>query len=298
MVLHMPIGYTEMYAQKLERAVRADRAWRRRAARSAAPGHRASRAGRPPPDCSAAMPTAASVTHLDMRPLDTPHRPSVDVLFQSAADVYGAACARRRDDRDGRRTAARGGLDQGAGGPDPDRGRRELRRLRDAALGRRGRAQRRAPSRSTAWRGRIMERDMRPKILVVDDSGLARRGTRRILEGAGYERRRGGGRHGRARTLFHRQAGPGAARPGDEGHVRARRADQAARARRRGAGDRAVGRHPDLVARDGQRRRRRARSSTSRSTAEDADRGGARGARRSRREWNSPPPSTTRWSSC
>jgi len=26
---------------------------------------------------------------LDVRPLDTPHRPSVDVLFQSAADVYG-----------------------------------------------------------------------------------------------------------------------------------------------------------------------------------------------------------------
>ena len=28
------------------------------------------------------------MTHLDVRPLDTPHRPSVDVLFQSAADVY------------------------------------------------------------------------------------------------------------------------------------------------------------------------------------------------------------------
>ena len=30
------------------------------------------------------------VAHLDVRPLDTPHRPSVDVLFQSAAEVYGA----------------------------------------------------------------------------------------------------------------------------------------------------------------------------------------------------------------
>jgi len=28
------------------------------------------------------------VTHLDMRPLDSLHRPSVDVLFQSAAEVY------------------------------------------------------------------------------------------------------------------------------------------------------------------------------------------------------------------
>ena len=29
------------------------------------------------------------VSRLDVRPLDTPHRPSVDVLFQSAAEVYG-----------------------------------------------------------------------------------------------------------------------------------------------------------------------------------------------------------------
>jgi len=29
-------------------------------------------------------------TRLDVSPLDTPHRPSVDVLFQSAANVFGA----------------------------------------------------------------------------------------------------------------------------------------------------------------------------------------------------------------
>ena len=30
------------------------------------------------------------MTHLDVRPLDTLYRPSVDSLFQSAADAYGA----------------------------------------------------------------------------------------------------------------------------------------------------------------------------------------------------------------
>ena len=34
--------------------------------------------------------TGQVLTYLDVRPLDTPHRPSVDTLFQSAADVYGA----------------------------------------------------------------------------------------------------------------------------------------------------------------------------------------------------------------
>jgi two-component system chemotaxis response regulator CheB len=33
--------------------------------------------------------TGRVVTSLDIRPLDTPHRPSVDVLFQSAADTFG-----------------------------------------------------------------------------------------------------------------------------------------------------------------------------------------------------------------
>jgi two-component system chemotaxis response regulator CheB len=31
--------------------------------------------------------TGQVLTYLDVRPLDTPHRPSVDSLFQSAADV-------------------------------------------------------------------------------------------------------------------------------------------------------------------------------------------------------------------
>jgi two-component system chemotaxis response regulator CheB len=30
------------------------------------------------------------VVHLDLRPAETPHRPSVDVLFESAAEIFGA----------------------------------------------------------------------------------------------------------------------------------------------------------------------------------------------------------------
>jgi two-component system chemotaxis response regulator CheB len=33
--------------------------------------------------------TGVVTAHLDTRPFDTPHRPSVDVLFQSAAQVFG-----------------------------------------------------------------------------------------------------------------------------------------------------------------------------------------------------------------
>jgi two-component system, chemotaxis family, protein-glutamate methylesterase/glutaminase len=85
-VLHMPVGYTEMYAQKLDemcqlhvveaaegQVVSAGTVW-------IAPGGRHLSVVRAGDDV---------VTHLDLRPLDTPHRPAVDVLFQSAAEVYG-----------------------------------------------------------------------------------------------------------------------------------------------------------------------------------------------------------------
>ena len=86
-VMHMPVGYTELYAKKLDElcAIRVKEAQAGEIVTSGmvylAP------AGR---HLSFRRAGAAVVTHLDVRPLDVPHRPSVDVLFQSAADVYGA----------------------------------------------------------------------------------------------------------------------------------------------------------------------------------------------------------------
>jgi len=85
-VMHMPVGYTEMYAQKLNeltplRVVEAEEAQVVKAGTVyLAP------AGR---QLSFVREGTEVKTHLDVRPLDTPHRPSVDVLFQSAAEVFG-----------------------------------------------------------------------------------------------------------------------------------------------------------------------------------------------------------------
>jgi len=86
-VLHMPIGYTEAYARRLDEmsvltvAEAREGDFVRPGNVLIAPAgrhltfHRNS--------------DGNVVTRLDVRPLDTTHRPSVDVLFQSAADVYG-----------------------------------------------------------------------------------------------------------------------------------------------------------------------------------------------------------------
>jgi two-component system, chemotaxis family, protein-glutamate methylesterase/glutaminase len=85
-VLHMPIGYTELYARKLNElcalevseAREGDEVVSGRVLLAAAGRHLSFRR------------TGSQVrAHLDVRPLDTPHRPAVDVLFQSAAEVYG-----------------------------------------------------------------------------------------------------------------------------------------------------------------------------------------------------------------
>ncbi len=87
MVLHMPIGYTEMYAAKLneispltvKEAAEGDEVTAGVVLLAPAGRHLTFRRDR-----------ARIVAHLDLRPLDTPHRPAVDVLFQSAADVFGS----------------------------------------------------------------------------------------------------------------------------------------------------------------------------------------------------------------
>ena len=86
-VLHMPIGYTEAYAKRLDDV-------------SALTVVEAREGDEMRPGVVLIAPAGRHLTfyrdgdgkvltRLDVRPLDTPHRPSVDVLFQSAAEVYG-----------------------------------------------------------------------------------------------------------------------------------------------------------------------------------------------------------------
>ncbi|MDQ1301242.1 MAG: two-component system, chemotaxis family, protein-glutamate methylesterase/glutaminase [Chloroflexota bacterium] len=86
MVLHMPVGYTEMYAAKLNEISRIQVSeahegdvMRPGIALLAPAGRHLSLTRNA---------EGAVVAHLDARPFDTPHRPAVDVLFRSAADVY------------------------------------------------------------------------------------------------------------------------------------------------------------------------------------------------------------------
>ena len=86
-VLHMPVGYTEMYAQRLDAIAALE-------VREAREGDelRAGRvllapAGR---HLTFRRIDGSVVAHLDDRPSDTQHRPAVDVLFRSAADTFGA----------------------------------------------------------------------------------------------------------------------------------------------------------------------------------------------------------------
>jgi two-component system chemotaxis response regulator CheB len=87
MVMHMPVGYTEMYARKLDeqsplevREAHEGDEMRAGVALLAPAGRHLTLRRRT---------NGVVVAHLDSRPFEMPHRPSVDVLFQSAAEVYG-----------------------------------------------------------------------------------------------------------------------------------------------------------------------------------------------------------------
>jgi two-component system chemotaxis response regulator CheB len=87
-VLHMPLGYTELFARSLNEVaaleVREAHEGDRPTAGVAylAPaGHHLSFIRTPEGDVA---------MHLDLRPFDLPHRPSVDVLFRSTAETYGS----------------------------------------------------------------------------------------------------------------------------------------------------------------------------------------------------------------
>jgi two-component system chemotaxis response regulator CheB len=86
-VLHIPVGYTEMYAAKLDEICRLS--------------VKEAKEGDPLRSGVALIASAGRhltfrrnhelsvVVHLDKWPSDTPHKPSVDVLFESAAQIFG-----------------------------------------------------------------------------------------------------------------------------------------------------------------------------------------------------------------
>lgn len=87
MVLHMPVGYTELFARSLGEASQLEVAeahegdlFRPGLALLAPAGYHLSCASRE---------DGSVVARLGLRPFDTAHRPAVDVLFKSAAEVYG-----------------------------------------------------------------------------------------------------------------------------------------------------------------------------------------------------------------
>jgi two-component system, chemotaxis family, protein-glutamate methylesterase/glutaminase len=85
-VLHMPVGYTEMYAQRLNQASALEVVEARDGDLLRAGTVFIAPAGR---HMTVQRFENEYRVHLDLRPFDTQHRPSVDVLFRSLADCYG-----------------------------------------------------------------------------------------------------------------------------------------------------------------------------------------------------------------
>ncbi len=86
-VIHMPVGYTELYASslnnvsqlKIVEAHEGDVLQPGRVLIAPAGRHLS----------FLKSPQGVVSAHLDLCPVDTPHRPAVDVLFQSAAELFG-----------------------------------------------------------------------------------------------------------------------------------------------------------------------------------------------------------------
>jgi two-component system chemotaxis response regulator CheB len=85
-VLHMPAGYTEMYAESLGKMTRLKTVHSNENDELKAGHLYIAQAGR---HLTLKRNGDSVRIHLDARPLDLPHRPSVDVLFRSAAQVFG-----------------------------------------------------------------------------------------------------------------------------------------------------------------------------------------------------------------
>ena len=88
MVMHMPVGYTEMYAARLNELSGLE-------VREGAEGDeiKPGRVFLAPAGRHLSLKHGSNgkvVIHLDAKPFSTLHRPSVDVLFESAAEVYGS----------------------------------------------------------------------------------------------------------------------------------------------------------------------------------------------------------------
>lgn len=87
-VMHMPFGYTEMYAKKLDESTPLAVSEAKQGTLLRPGSVLIAQAGR---HLSFARGADDRVfCHLDIRPLDTLHRPSVDVMFQSAAEIFGS----------------------------------------------------------------------------------------------------------------------------------------------------------------------------------------------------------------
>ena len=86
-VIHMPVGYTELFAQKLDDVSPLTVREAREGSVVAAGSVLVAPAGR---HLLFQRQADAVTVHLDVRPIDSVHRPSVDVMFRSAAEVYGA----------------------------------------------------------------------------------------------------------------------------------------------------------------------------------------------------------------